>query len=197
MEENVKKKKKSILKRWWFWLIAVVVIIGIVGSIGGTEEDAKQTGSPGATTAADPTPEEKVYKIGDSVEVGKFSITISSCTEQDKFKSDNMYIDDVTTEGKFIAVEAKIVNNDKEARTIDTNMFKLVDSQNREFEVYSKFELMTMLGDKYLFLESVNPGMSRSGIFVFEVPKDVNEYSLKMYPGILFKTGKPETVKLK
>lgn len=196
MEENV-RKKKSIFKRWWFWLIVVVVIIGIAGSIGGTEDDAKQAGSPGATKAADPAPEEKVYKIGDSVEVGKFSITISSCTEQDKFKSDNMYIDDVTTEGKFIAVEAKIINNDKEARTIDTNMFKLVDSQNREFEVYSKFELMTMLGDKYLFLESVNPGMSRSGIFVFEVPKDVNEYSLKMYPGILFKTGKPEIVKLK
>ncbi len=194
MQENI-RKKKPIFKRWWFWIIAVVVIIGIWGSGGGDEGDVKQAGSPGVTT---PTKEaEKIFAIGDSIDVGKFGITINSSTEQDKFHSDNMFIEDVTTEGKFVAVEAKIVNNDKEARTIDTNMFKLVDSQNREFGVYSKAELMTILGDKYLFLESVNPGMSRSGVFVFEVPKDVNEYSLKMYPGILFKTGAPETVKLK
>lgn len=193
--------KKPLFKRWWFWVIVVIVVIGAIAS--GGNDNTKPTADNSKPTVSDSTKkedkkeEEKTYKIGDDITSGKINVIINSCTEKKEFKSGNQFIDDVKTEGKFIVVEAKITNNDSESRTIDTNMFKLVDSQDREFDVYSKFELMTILDDKYLFLESVNPGMSRTGTFVFEVPEDVNTYSLKIYPGIMFKTGTPQIVKLK
>lgn len=196
------KVKKPFFKKWWFWVIVVVIALGAIGS-GGSGDDKKTadtSGKPAASDTAkkdDKKEEEKVYNVGDSVTAGKISVVINKVSEQKEFKSGNQFIKNVTTEGKFIVVEGKITNNDSDARTIDTNMFKLVDDKKREFEVYSKAELMMILGDKYLFLESVNPGMSRTGTFVFEVPADVATYSLKVYPGVGFKTGTPQTVKLK
>lgn len=196
------KVKKPFFKKWWFWVIVVVIALGAIGS-GGSGDDKKTADTSGKPAASDSTKkeekkaEEKIYNVGESLDVGKFGIVINKCSEQKEFKSGNQYMKNVTTEGKFIVVEAKITNNDSDSRTIDTEMFKVVDDKNREFKVYSKAELMMILGDKYLFLESVNPGMSRTGTFVFEVPADVTAYSLKVYPGIGFKTGTPQTVKLK
>lgn len=56
---------------------------------------------------------------------------------------------------------------------------------------------MMILGDKSLFLESCNPGMSRTGTFVFEVPEDVESYSLKVGSGTGFAAKTSEIVKLK
>lgn len=196
--------KKPFYKKWWFWLIVVIIVVGAIGSGGESKDSGKEISKTSPTSkqtsktaSAEKTEEAETYKIGDDVKVGKINVIINKCDEKKEFKSNNRFMKNVNTEGKFIAIDAKITNNDSEARTIDTNMFKIVDSKNREFEVYSKAELMMILGDKYLFLESVNPGMNRAGTFVFEVPADVNQYSLKVYPGIMFKTGDPKVIKLK
>jgi len=194
MEEN-KRKKKPIFKKWWFWLIVIILIVMVKACSDGGDTSKPASNTTKTNTAAKEA--EKVYKIGDNIAAGKINVIINKCSEKSEFKSNNQFIDSVKTEGKFIVVDAKLTNNDSEARTIDTNMFKLIDSKNREFNVYDKVELMTLLGDKYLFLESVNPGMSRAGTFVFEVPKDIKSYSLKVYPGIMFESGTPEVVKLK
>lgn len=191
------KVKKPFYKKWWVWAIVIVVIIGAIASGGGNDDTKPADSKKPTVTDGAKKEEEKTYKIGDDIASGKINVIINSCTEKKEFKSGNQFIENVKTEGKFIVIDAKLTNNDKESRTIDTGMFKLVDSQNREFDVYSKAELMMILDDKYLFLESVNPGMNRTGTFVFEVPEDVSSYSLKIYPGIMFKTGTPQIVKLK
>jgi RNA polymerase subunit RPABC4/transcription elongation factor Spt4 len=200
------KMSKSIFKRWWFWLLIVIVLIAIANSGGDSKKSDSTEPAPSATvskapdkepTKAPEAPKEKVFNVGDSFDVGKLSITVVGVQEQKEIKSNNSYIESVKTEGKFIVVDAKIVNNDSESRTLDTSMFKVIDTGNREFDVISKAEVMMIIGDKYLFLETLNPGLSRTGTLVFEVPADVTAYSLKTYPGVWFKTGKPVTVKLK
>lgn len=210
MEKGDKdKKKRPLFKKWWFWLI-VIVFIGVIGSsMGDKEELTKGTALTGETESktnieeASPVQEqeeeenEQVYQIGDSFVTGDLGVTIIEVDEKTEFRSDNMFTDNVTTEGKFVVVTAKITNNDTKSRTFSSSMFKIIDEQGREFETLTDFNLMMILGDNDLFLESCNPGMSRTGIFVFEVPENISSYSLKVYSGTAFAAKTSVTVKLK
>lgn len=196
------KVKKPFYKKWWFWLI-VVIIIGAIGASGGDKNESTNTSAgqkPGVTTEEKDEKtdsEETIYQIGEPFQVGKLEVTILNVEEKTEFTSDNMFIEDVTTDGKFIAVTARITNNDTKARTFSSSMFKIIDDQSREFETLTDINLMTILGDNNLFLESCNPGMSRTGVFVFEVPKDIESYSLKVYSGTALAATSSVTVKLK
>lgn len=79
---------------------------------------------------------------------------------------------------------------------MDGNLFKL-KGNGAEFEPMNKAEVMMILGDKNLFLEEVNPQMSRSGKIVVEVPADLNAYNLKLSSGLGWSGGEYATVKLK
>lgn len=161
---------------------------GEVGEVEEVEEVAEE---------AEEVAEEEIHQVGEGFESGELGIVINSVEEKTKLGSGNQFIDDVTTEGKFIVVGAKISNNDKESRTLSSMMFKLRDDQDRKFEASSDFEVMMILDDNNLFLEEVNPGMSRTGIFVFEVPADIVEYDLEVGSGIGFAAKSSEIVKLK
>lgn len=203
--KNKEKNKKSIFKKWWFWLIAIFVVIGILGSDGDEKDNAQSidTSANNVTTEAQENAEtveeekEAIYNIGDSFNSGDIGVVIESVEEKTEFESGNQFINNVTTEGKFVAVTAKLTNNDKKSRTFSSTQFKLIDDQGREFETLTSGELMMILGDNNLFLESCNPGMSRTGIFVFEVPSDINSYSIEIASGVGFAAGKTVTVKLK
>lgn len=197
-----KKEKKPLLKRWWFWLI--VIIIAVAGLSGGSDEDnTKSTEVNQSEKAGDKKDkknkkkEEEVYKVGDSFETGKLGAKILEAEEKEEFNSDNEFIDSVKTEGKFIVVTAELTNNDEKSRMFSSTMFKIIDDKDREFETLTNADLMMILDDKNLFLEECNPGMSRTGVFVFEVPKDVESYSLKVYSGVGTASKGAVTVKLK
>lgn len=186
--------------------ILILMLIGMMGAaLGGTDEEktpATNTNAPKTSTDAavpelDVVAEETIYMIGDSFTAGELGVVIDSVEEKDGFTSSNQFIKDVTTEGKFIVVTAKITNNDKTARTISSMQFRLIDNQDREFDASNDMEIMMVLDDKNLFLEEVNPGMSRTGIFAFEVPTDVTEYSLEVDSGIGFAAKSSQKVKLK
>jgi len=193
-----KKQKKPLFKRWWFWMIVIIIGIGALGSNG----DDKNLEADKTVVAQDSNKEELeqkevVYTIGDSFVSGNLGVVVEDVEEKKEFKSDNQFIKNVTTEGKFITVTAKLTNNDKESRTFSSTQFKIIDDQDREFETLTSADLMMILGDKYLFLESCNPGMSRTGVFVFEVPEDIESYSLKVSSGTGFAAKTSEIVKLK
>lgn len=203
------KEKKSLLKRWWFWVIAIIIIAGIFAPKDenniATTTNAENTASKSEDKQEEAKEEvkeevkeeEKLYNIGDSFETGKLGVVINSVEEKTEFASDNQFIQGVTTEGKFVVVTAQLTNNDTEARTFSSSQFKLKDDKDRSFEALTSAELMMILGDQNLFLESCNPGMSRSGVFVFEVPSDVESYSIEVSSGFGFAGLEKETVKLK
>lgn len=201
-----KKRKKPIFKRWWFWVIIIIFAIGILGSGGDDTKEPKKAEEPNVNVASqdksneaeEPTPEpEVIYQIGDSFDTGDLGVTILEVEEKTEFTSDNQFIDSVSTEGKFIAVTAKLTNNDTKARTFSSMQFKIIDEQDREFDASTDFNLMMILGDDDIFLKESNPGMSRTGVFVFEVPEDIETYWLKVYSGVGFAAKTSETVKLK
>jgi RNA polymerase subunit RPABC4/transcription elongation factor Spt4 len=194
------KNKRPIFKKWWFWLIVIIVIV-IAANIGGNssnDSDKTAKADTSKTTTAEKTSTEKIYAVGDSFAAGKLGIIVNKVGEQTVFKSGNQFIDDVTTDGKFVVVNVTLTNNDTSARMFDSTQFKLIDSQKREFDPYTDTDLMMIIGnDNDLFLENCNPGMSRTGTIVFEVPADTATYDLAVDSGVAFAAGETKTVKLK
>lgn len=78
--------------------------------------------------------------------------------------------------GKFVMVRVAISNNQKDAITVDSSSFKLVDSQNREFS--TSYEAMDAQrykeGNTKGFLSKLNPGMGDLFFFIFDVPADMH-----------------------
>lgn len=76
--------------------------------------------------------------------------------------------------GKFLIVTVGIRNNQKDAVVIDSNLFKLIDYQNREFSVSTEGQTAVNMRDDNIkgFLTQLNPGMGTDFKFVFDVPTD-------------------------
>ena len=204
------KVKKPFYKKWWVWLLAVI-IIGSIASGGEEETASTDTDTKAETASTEPAKEEakadapkeepkkeekKVFAIGDVVKVGNFEYVIKSASETTKLESGNQFVDDVTTEGKLVVIEYSVKNLDKEARYVDANLFQL-KGNGAEFEPMNKAEVMMILGDANLFLEEVNPQMSRTGKFVVEVPADMASYNLEVSSGLGWSGGETEQIKLK
>ncbi len=90
--------------------------------------------------------------------------------------------------GKFVIVDMAIKNSQKDAIFIDSSSFKLVDGQNREFSTSSHGMTAVQIanGDTKGFLTQLNPGMSTTFTFVFDVPADMDlaEFSLQARGGM-------------
>lgn len=95
----------------------------------------------------------------------------------------------VQAQGKYVIVKIVVTNNQKDAVTVDSNLFKLMDDQEREFTVSSDAwtALQMANGNAKGFLSKVNPGITTMVQFPFEVPKNVKGLKLKARGGF---TGK-------
>ena len=80
------------------------------------------------------------------------------------------------TEGMFVKVYLKILNNAKETKDIFTPRFTLVDDKGRNFERLS--DDMFYIADGLEFGKALQPGLGASGAIVFELPTDVKGLAL-------------------
>ncbi|MGG3853123.1 DUF4352 domain-containing protein [Caldifermentibacillus hisashii] len=197
----MKKIGKFIL-----WVVGIFIILGVIGALMG--DDGDSTKGNNSTTASskvdsevkntDQKEEKKVQAIGEKVEVGKLAYTVSNVETTNELKSDNEYIEPATTDGQFVVIDIEAFNNDKETRMVDSSMFKIKDNQGREFEPTTDTDVMMVLGDfADFFLQDINPGISKTGKLVFELPSDANNFSLEVSSGFGFAGGDYETIQLK
>lgn len=201
------------------WVLGIILILGVIGAMLGedtenqqaepassiqTEEVETETDSESATEQEVEATEEdreegnnEVYGIGDYVEVGKLAYTVHSVETTNILESDNQFIDPATTDGQFVIVEIEAFNNDSETRMVDSSMFKLIDDQGREFNTSTDTDVMMVLDESLnLFLQDINPGISKTGKLVFELPNDVTSYELQVSSGFGFAGGEYATIKL-
>lgn len=196
--------KKPIWKRWWFWVLAVIVI-GAIGANSGentntetttapAQEQQKEQNSGGQQEAKKEEKKEQVkeYKVGDVVPVEKFEYKVNSIKTAKKIGNEFM---NKTTNGQFLIINVTIKNNDKEARIIDTSLFKIIDSQGREFEPLADGDVYVNVNTSF-FLEEVNPNLSRTGNIVFEMPKDAKGLKLEVNSGVGFAAGTTALINL-
>ncbi|NOU75598.1 DUF4352 domain-containing protein [Paenibacillus sp. LMG 31458] len=135
--------------------------------------------SPKATPA--PTPVE-LSKEGVSSDV---KITVIS-TETKAEIGDNQILK-AKAQGVFKVIELTVANNQKDAIILDSNSFKLIDDQNREFSSSTEAEHVAFGPDKTILLKKLNPGLSITGLLAFDVPKDAKGFYLQAQGGMLGK----------
>jgi len=173
--------------------VGVLIILGIIGSKSSdkttTTTASSSTAKPTATT--EPVKPAELSKEGISSNV---TISVKGFESQDTI-GDNQF-STAKAQGVFKVVTINIINNQKDAITIDSNSFKLMDDQKREFSDSSEAQMALMSsssGDKGFFLKQINPGMSIDGHVVFDVPKDAKGFTLKARGGM---TGKEIILKV-
>lgn len=154
-------------------ILGLVVILIIGNIIGGNS--GNNGGSGQITNEA-----QKEYKIGDTVTVGHFSYKVAAV--QDKATVGSQYANS-SADGVYKIVSLVVRNNDKEARYADSNMFKLVDDQNREFgtstEATTSYSI-SQGGKSDFFLKQINPSIEVGGVLIFDVPKDAKGFKLEV-----------------
>ncbi|WP_179195876.1 DUF4352 domain-containing protein [Bacillus sp. OV166] len=105
-----------------------------MGSVFAPEEDVKVepkkkeavvTQEKPAVEETPAPPVEKTYGIGEAVKVGKFEYVINGAKETKELKSDNQFIDSVTTTGILLVVSYTVKNLDIKARMVDSNLFQI------------------------------------------------------------------------
>ena len=178
------KVKKPIYKKWWFWLI-LIVIIGTALSGGEDNKTIADAGNEQSQESAAPVDEQPqepetpvevaAVKIGVPATIADVSFTVNSVEETQEISSGNEFIENATTEGKFVIVDVTVKNEKKEALTINSSYFKLFTSEGVEYEPNTDGKvMMAMMDEEDFFLQQVNPGLSKTGKVVFEVGADLD-----------------------
>ncbi|KAF0821269.1 DUF4352 domain-containing protein [Cytobacillus firmus] len=157
-----------------------LIILGVIGAAlsDGDEKTSTEPKSQEETKSDKPKEkkaEPKIAKIGETSTVADVGFTVQSVEETQEIDSGNDFIDNATTDGKFIIADVKIDNEKKEALTINSSFFK-IKVNGAEYEPVTDGEVIMAMGDAGtdFFLQQINPGLSKSGKVVFEVPADVD-----------------------
>ena len=196
-------------------IVGAVVVLGIIIGIfaGGGDDtadegqtveknDTEQTESKDNASGDEKKEEAKVEKaqIGDTATIDDISFTVTNAnsTQEIDDADGNEFIDPVTTSNQFIVLDATIKNGKSEAITMDASFFKLNTEDGTTYEPKQDGDLMMVIpSEKFLFLEQINPGLSKDGMVVFEVPSDIKMENLTLNVDAGFWGTKSASIELK
>lgn len=187
------KKKRFIIP-----LLLVIVIIAIVASSSGGGDDDTNTSSNSSSESSsdsddssdsesggdgEPVDQES-YGVGETGTSSDFELTLH--TVEDPMVPANEF--DTPSEGnRYVAVEIEAKNLSNERQTLSTLIgAEVMDSENRPYDI-------ALAGvDRPQLDGEVQPGQSRRGWMVFEVPADATGLTLRLKgsltaDGVLFR----------
>lgn len=121
---------------------------------------------------------ENPSKLGEAVTVDDVQWTLVSAKDiGSSLKSTYSYGDDcVSASGKFVRVEVKAKNNSAEKISV-YNLY-LYDSAKSEYSTST--DVSSCSSDDLFFLESINPGIEKTFVAIYEVPKTSSSFKLKV-----------------
>lgn len=132
---------------------------------GGGDEDSEDLGYEEAR--------EKAVPVGETVKVGEVAWTVSSVQQSSELKALGE-----RKQGNFVIVDVTFINNGQESVTLDSSSLALRDDQDRTHETDpdASFYVPT---NQDLFLNQVNPGVTKQGRAIFTVAPDAKELILE------------------
>jgi len=116
---------------------------------------------------------EKLYSMNQNIQVDYLTYKV---TRVETFTEMGTSFYNKKTNGKFVKVYLDITNNAKETKQIFSPRFRLIDSQNRQFDRLS--DDMLYISDYLEFGKQLQPSLAVSGAIVFELPKDSENLNL-------------------
>ncbi len=164
------------------WIIAIISVFWIFTHDWSEQSPREAHVSQGNTPTSAPTETQpkstdtpRVYPMKKTVAIGYTSYAVWEAMFAKKLK-DNPQLSPVPN-ATFLLVRLTVRNDDKEARSIVP--FKLIDESGAEYETSSA---AWAIDGNIGVLESLNPGVSKEGFVVFDVPRN-HEYYLKISGG--------------
>jgi Domain of unknown function (DUF4352) len=153
-------------------VLILLVLVGfggcmaaIIGSGGGEEESPKDKYAAAKKKAA---------PIGETVTAGDVAWTVQSVQEATELKALGE-----KKKGNFIIVDVVFKNNGDEAATLDSSSLAILDDKGRTSETDTDSS-MYVPPNLDLFLNQVNPGVTKNGRAIFSVAPDAQGLILRL-----------------
>jgi hypothetical protein len=161
-------------------LIALVVVLVIVGALIGGQNTSQQ-GSQSSSSSSDNQPsssskqsKEPTASIGEPVQAGKAQWTVTNAYRTNQLTNN---FGQQPKQGNFVVVDFTFKNNGDKPVTLDTTSLSLIDSQGRSSNAAPDVSGY-ITQDKRIFLEQVNPGVSKDGEAIFSVSAEAEGFKL-------------------
>lgn len=142
--------------------------------------DEKKAEEREAKETAEKEDAEAVPGIGDTVEVGDFSVRVTDVEPGVEWVGDSTFGE--APQGQFVKVYVTVENTGTEADYFLDSEQKLVDDQDRQ---HSTSSAAWMLDEESLFLTEVNPGNKVEGVLLYDVPVDAVPVAVDLQAGWL------------
>ncbi len=156
-------------------IVLAVLFVGCLALIpGGGEQQPTDSGSEEAAKTQPGATKQNAVSIGETVKAGPVEWNVIRASQETELKSSFAG----RKQGNFVIVDFNFTNGKDEAATLDSESFRLIDSQGREFEVDTDTYEYVPMG-KDIFLEQVNPGVSKEGRVIFTVAPDASGFTLQ------------------
>ena len=166
-------------------MLLLVLFVGCVALIGGDgdEESNPEQGSESKEkikSGATSKQEKVTASTGEPVAAGDVQWTVTDAQRVNELVREGPTPKLTKTEqGSFVTVDFDFTNNGSDPVTLDNASLTLLDSEGRENR--PKTDASTYIPeDRRIFLESVNPGITRQGRVIFEVPPDAAGFQLQV-----------------
>lgn len=171
-------KKIKIDTRWKN--VGAFVLACIIAGIFAPPTPPTKTVTADKQTTATQNKTSAGYKIGDNVNVSNRSFKVNSVKEVD------YVIDPTGTKypagdgARYIEINLTVTNQRKEQDTISSDEVKLVLKNGTEYSTDESNEVWVNSSGQSFFLDSLNPGVSKTANILFSVPKNVPLSALKL-----------------
>jgi hypothetical protein len=172
------RKKPNVVLRGCLVVIAIVVGLGILAAIVGgnshpTNQSASNTSSERDQSTANESTSAVTHSNGFTV-LGGLGYRIDSLSHPTSISSFGV---DKTPAGEFIVLHISVANVGRKGADISSSDFHL-KSGDAQFDPDNG---ITVEGE--FFLEKLNPGTTKSGVLVFDVPASTSphKYALEVF----------------
>lgn len=161
---KIDKKWEPVIVGVGLFIVVYIILSSLTGGGGGAKSSESRRSAPASVIA----------QVGDATRIGNFAVTIVGSDSKEN-ESGN----------KEVTLSVSVKNNGSSAEGISSTMFKLRDSVGRTYNSDIVASDITEL--------SLNPGLTKTGVVVFEVPADASGFSA-LIRGDMFDIGDAEYV---
>lgn len=173
-------------KTWFHLAVLPVFALLAVGSSSPKKDGAADDKASTTTTTAG--------KLGSAITVGDAEWTVLDIVNRGSaMKANESYEKDAATTGSFVQVRFKVTNKSKKEGVMG-EIPKLVDATGREFGTFETASSFRPKDTTGVFLDKVQPSMTKEFTEIYEVPAGVTTVSLKAHDFGLF--GSDKTIAL-
>jgi hypothetical protein len=168
-------KKQNWFKRHKVWTTVIGIfllfsIIGAIGSNSSTPTTASTKSSGGAAQSSSTA--STMPTLNQPANDGKFSFTVTSfkCGETQITQPDDSY-QTSQAQGQFCVMDLTVKNIGSVAQDFDPSSQYIYDNANKQYSSSSDATITANpTSSDFSVLDTVNPGVSVSGIVVFDIP---------------------------